>query len=89
MKGTKFIKIRPRQGGFFSFCPKLSYFVEKKNFENFSTFFKKTIDKSKNYGIILKCIILAFYIRGFLPFFQGKFVELHKNTENRCGICTY
>ncbi|MBP3401627.1 MAG: hypothetical protein J6K85_01045 [Clostridia bacterium] len=40
--------------------------------------FKKALDKSKKYVIILKCIILAFFFGGFLPFFQGK---IGKNTK--------
>ena len=41
--------------------------------------FKKTLDKQKNYDIILKCVIILFFYGGILPFFQERIVNFAKN----------
>ena len=41
----------------------------------------KTLDKYKNYAIILKCVIIVFYFGGFLHFFQGGMVNMPKFSE--------
>ena len=53
-----------------------AFSLPRKIISNFQKYFQKALDKQENYVIILKCIIIAFFFGGFLPFFQGCLVEI-------------
>jgi len=52
--------------------------IRKKNFHKIPTFFQKPLDKIQIYVIILKCIIIAFSLGDFCPFFGQPLVKTHK-----------
>jgi hypothetical protein len=60
---------------YFTVARRALFLIRQKIISNFQKYFQKTLDKQENYVIILKCIIIAFFFGGFLPFFQGRLVK--------------